>query len=186
MAGFLLPGDEYASWADCGIGSYVELESRTDMTVDGIGLSTLQRVRSTLLELRPEKAVVEVEVTASAQGRSFDLKNIREILAAPPPEPERSEVEVIADEPDEHASVEKRSFADMFPDRPWIEGDELLPFAGQFLPCRRRENSGLSGGLDIHVWMFTSERIPGGSARLEVRLGTSQVTTMVVTAFEKK
>ncbi len=186
MAGALVPDSgEYSQWVGFGVGSYVEMQNTSEVSVSGFSLTSVMKIRKTLVEITSSRARVEIDIRASSQGQTYDTKGVRDILASPPPEKDREEV-VVADEPDAQATVVKRSFADLFHDRPWVEVEEVLDVAGRSLPCRRRENQKHVDGQEIRITTWGSDQIPGGIARFESQVGQTQSTRSIVTGYERK
>jgi hypothetical protein len=186
MAGMLdSDSGKYSQWAGFGVGSYVEMQNTSEVSVSGFSFTSVMKIRKTLVEITPSRARVEIDIHASSQGQTYDTKGVRDILASPPPEKDREEMRVV-DEPDGQATVVKQSFADLFHDRPWAEVEEVLDVAGRSLPCRRRENRKTVEDQEIRITTWGSEQIPGGVARFESQVGKTQSTRSIVTAYERK
>jgi hypothetical protein len=200
MAGFLLfEGGEYAFWASCGIGSFVAVESTSEVTMS-IGafqnrFRTVMEMRTTLLGITPEKVTVEIVTRATVNGTMTDSTNQREILAHPERDPEEQVISAKNDDEGKgSATVVKRSFSDLFAGIPPREGNEIVEIGGHALPCHWVENEATLQDQEIQMKFWCSDRIPGGIARSESRFRAlaenvhpaENVTILTVTAFEKR
>jgi hypothetical protein len=189
MAGFFRPGFEYPRWANCGIGSFVVTENVTEMKRDLASFRNVMETRTTVVELGPGSVTVEMEIKSSVGEQSFDSRSTRVILAKvkpePPAKPKLKKARAVK-KGEGSATVTKMSWDELFKDKPWTEGEETVDVAGQSLPCRRMENGGTFDAQDIRLIYWLSDRIPGGIAKYEFKLGPGSVGTTMVTSFEKK
>jgi hypothetical protein len=185
---------EYDSWANCGIGSYVEIETSSEADVPGIeelrdaakidssefSPQRLQEIvrfdwpsrtmkgRSqstlTLLEITSEWVKVQMEVKANALGKPMDFSHVLTIDLA--------------------SEGDTRFRRDVS----LRDGDEEVLIAGRPIPCRILHQKATTDGMKAWKSIWVSDRIPGGMAKCQWRMETPMKfsTKLFVTSFEKK
>jgi len=175
-----VPRSEYSAWSSCGLGSTV---AREDVKEIAPGVKIISSTSMTLAAVEKDKVVLDMVVRNHIDGASASI----------PPTEILQEVEIPAELPEIKASSEGGSELGFAPDpaaprpSPLLEGDETLTIAGTEVPCHWTEYV-VRGTSRMTVRTWTSDRIPGGLARAQVRVeGASvQESTTRVVAFEKK
>jgi hypothetical protein len=143
----------YEYWANCKVGSWVKYK----MTGSSSGGDLI--VTETLLELTPEKAVVQTTLKSSAAGQAPEPPAIKQDVKA-----KDSKAEKIVAEKEEEVTV-----------------------AGKTLKCRAVEYEAETPRDKISGKAWMTKEIPGGAAKGEFTSGKSKVTFKTETLeWEKK
>lgn len=154
----------YASWANCGLGSTVTTE---DVKEIAPGIRMISSTSMTLAAVEKDKVVVDMVVRNRVEGGDFAPTETLQEVEIP--------AEEEADEPHPHQVV--------------AEGEETLEIAGRKILCRwRRVAVREDGGVRTESATWTSDQIPGGLARSEVRVDGDppQSWSTEVVSFVKK
>ena|SRR5688572_2277424 len=127
----------YELWADCKVGSWVKLK----MVLKAGQMDIETTVVTTLLEITPEKAVVESHTTSKFGDKEMKL----------PPQKEE-----ISQKPDPAK-----------PMKPAGESEEEITAGGKKLKCRVYDFEMEQGGQKSKGKSWVTKEIPGGVARSE-------------------
>jgi hypothetical protein len=151
-----LENPEYKAWASFQAGAWVKHRHVED-SADAV---TEREITNRLIELTPERAVLEVEIVKMAHGIRADLR--------------RDRLEIPA-----RIGIDRCS--DRVEDREVKEGEEELTVAGTKLKCRCVEivEISRSGRSSSKVWSF--REVPGEIVNMEFRQEESSLLRITTT-----
>lgn len=159
----------YTSWAGCKPGSSVTMKNVTDM----MGNKTNMEMTSTLVEVTPEKAVVEVKGFMEMMGQKTDIPAQKQDIPATAPDGQPTD-------PVEAAKKAGAEVKDL--------GEESVSIAGGSYKCKVMETKMEQNGMTILSKIWTSTEMPGMLVKLESKTEGQMTSssTMEVTAVDRK
>jgi hypothetical protein len=160
----LIDNPQYVAWAKHKAGTKVEMSAQTAMQ----GMTMSQTLTQTMLELSPEKAVVETAVVMDMGGMKHESKQKMDVPAK------------VEKGTENLPPGTKGTFKEV--------GTEKVSVGDKSYDCKVYEFSGEGeqGKSSGKVWM--TDQIPGGTAKSEVKMEAPQQATMSmkVTKIESK
>jgi hypothetical protein len=152
----MIDNPAYQNWSAFKVGAMSKVEGETKMGPN----TTKMEMTYTLKELTDEKAVIEVATVMHVAGQKIEQKQTQNIPAK------------IA-KPEEPKDAEK------------TEGTETLTIDGKEVKCKWIETTKKQGAMTIKAKVWSSEKIPGGMAKMESKMegGANSVTTMNCVKF---
>jgi hypothetical protein len=163
----------YAHWSSFKVGSSVTLNGEMKMNnpaAANMPPATMTMTRK-LVELTPEKAVVEVTVSMKAMGRDMNQPAKRMDIPA----------KVDADKVDETGMFSDPEMKDAKTDVK--KGEEEIDVLGKKLKCKWVECTVTKGKMTMHVKAWASDEIPGGLVQSESKAENFS-NLMTLTAYE--
>ncbi len=161
---------QYTSWAKFKVGTSVTLKTESDMG----GMNSQMETTMTLLELTPDKAVVETKMSMNAAGHQMDMPARKMDIPAKIEKPAPTlNGATPATEP---AKVDAK------------QSTEEIDVAGKKIKCKVVEATTVTNGMTTKSKSWTSEEVPGGLVKMEATMeGPAKGTTkMAVTAMTIK
>jgi hypothetical protein len=159
----MIDNPEYKYWSECKAGSWVTLKTVSDMG----GNKSESEMTNKLLEISADKATVETTMTMMISGKPMTMPaNKRDIPAKVEKPEEKGE-----------AKGEKPK-----------EGDEEVEVGGKKLKCHWIMSHTDSNGMVSDTKVWTSNEIPGHTAKMESKMSGSMsgTTTVEAVKWEKK
>ena len=156
------PNPDYGHWSDCGVGSFVEVQLVTTVT----GTTTTMKIRTTLLELTPDKARLLAKGSMQMAGSETSIPDTEREVPATIPSPGMPQIW----------------------GAPTTEGDEEIEVAGEKMLCHWTEARYNGDGWKTVTKMWTCARVPGNVCRIMSRSegDMASETRLAAVAFEKK
>jgi hypothetical protein len=152
----------YKAWAKFKPGTTVTLKGENDMA----GNKTESEMTTTLVELTPEKAVVEMKMSMVMAGSKTDMPASKSDVPA--------KIEKVAADP---AATPKADVK---------ESSETIDIAGKKIKCKVTESKSDANGMNTVSKAWTSDEVPGGLAKSETTMsgamaGTSKMSISTMT-----
>ena len=169
---FAEPNPEYTSWSKCKPGATVTLKGGTE----AMGQKTSQTIVNKLVELTPEKAVVETTVNVEVMGQSHAAPAHKREIKAEIQTPTGDAPKVDPAMMEKMKAVAKDA----------KKGEDTITVAGKELKCQTVEMDNEQNGMKVHTKSWTSAELPGGMAKMESTTSGAMVTktTMEVVEFK--
>jgi hypothetical protein len=165
----MIENPTYAAWAKHKAGTSVTATGEN--TVAGQNMSS--ETTTTLLEITPEKAVVEVAMAMKIPGFNAPPQTVKQEVPA--------KIKKAADAPagkaPEDAKVETKDL-----------GTEKVEISGKTYECKVTESHTEANGMKMTTKMWATPEIPGGMAKMETKGEGDQPMNvkMTVTKIETK
>jgi hypothetical protein len=155
---------QYASWAKHKPGTKVTLQTATNAQ----GMSMTQDMTETLMQVTPEKAVVEFTMSMDMGGTKHDMTRQHDV----PAKVEKGHENL----PSDMTGTSK------------VIGQETVDVGGKKYDCKVVEftGEGQRGKASGKIWV--TEQVPGGMVKTEIKMDAPRQATMttVVTGIEEK
>jgi hypothetical protein len=148
----------YKSWAKHKPGTSVTLKNVSEM----MGQKTEMEMTSTLVEVTPEKAVVEVKTSMDMGGTKTDMPAQKQEIPA----------KATADQPADPMEAAKKMGAEVKD-----LGEETVTVAGNSYKAKVMETKMDQQGMKITSKIWTSEEIPGMLVKMESNTEGSMTST---------
>ncbi|HEX8325215.1 MAG TPA: hypothetical protein VF595_15035 [Tepidisphaeraceae bacterium] len=151
---------EYQSWSKCKPGATVKIAG----TSEAMGQKSSQTITTKLLELTPEKAVVESSVSIDMMGQTMNQPAVKRDVPAAVTPPDTSKLDPAV------AEKIKAAIKDV------KKGEETITVAGKSYKCTTTEAASDANGMKSVTKSWNSAEVPGGMVKVEVST-TGQMTS---------
>lgn len=166
------PNPEYTGWAKCKPGASVTIKGNTE----AMGQKTAQTMVTKLVEITPEKAVVETTMTMEVMGQKMAQPAQKRDVPAEIQAPKEGQPKI------DPAMVEKAKAAA----KDAKKGTDTVTVAGKTLECTTVEMDNEQNGIKAHTKIWNSDQIPGGMVKMTSKTSGAMesTTTMEVVEFK--
>ncbi|MGC4030620.1 MAG: hypothetical protein QM754_02565 [Tepidisphaeraceae bacterium] len=160
------PNPEYEAWAKCKPGATVTIKGSTETA----GNKMENSVTTKLLEVTPEKAVVESTITMEMMGQKMpqppQKRDVPKTFVMPKPH-------AVPGQPEQKAPEPKI-------------GEETITVAGKEYKCKTTEIELNQNGMKVHSKTWTSDQVPGGMVKMtsDATGAVSAKTTMELVEYK--
>lgn len=163
--GKMLDNPLYKHWKQFKPGTSVTLESVSKVA----GTENKSEMTYTLIEVKEDKAVVEMKTTTFAAGQKFAQPGIKQDVAAKIPE-------------------YKTDAAEQKVDHKTTNGEETIDVGGKKVACKWTQVVMKQNGMNTTTKTWTSDDVPGMTAKSETTMSGQMAmkTTMVVKSMTVK
>ncbi|MDB5325539.1 MAG: hypothetical protein JWM57_1108 [Phycisphaerales bacterium] len=165
------PNPEYVSWSKCKPGAAVTVKGNTE----AMGQKSAQTIVTKLVEMTPEKAVVETTVTMEMMGQKMAQPAQKREVPSEVKMPKEGEHKI------DPAMMEKMKAAQ----KDAKKGEDTITVAGKEVKCTTTEAAFEQNGIKSTTKSWNSTEIPGGMVKVEVNTSGSMASksTMEVVEF---
>lgn len=156
----------YDGWAKCKPGAMTKIDSQTEV----MGQTTKMTLTTKLLEITPEKAVVEIKTSMEMMGQKMDQPATKQEIPAKTPDMKDMKMP---------AGIDPTKMP-----KPTM-GKETITVAGKSYDCTTTEVNTEMSGMKVHSKTWTSADVPGGMVKMtsSTEGATPSKTTMTLVEY---